>query len=106
VQSDKLGLSMVTSSNQPDRQPVACHTHGSGLQAFVCNHLLSNPSQEWFSQDPDVDNPWPDAWCSVCDAIFLQEGEWNERNEPKIEIQLVCHHCYEMLRSKAQPDGS
>jgi len=65
----------------------------------LCEHLISNPAQEWFSSEPNDDNKWPDAWCATCNAFFQLEGEWTEKNESNIKIKLLCHHCYESFRS-------
>lgn len=81
---------------------IECTTHGSGFQTYVCEHLISNPTQEWFSADPGDESKWPDAWCAACDVYFQQEGEWNNKNESNIKIKLLCHHCYERLRSHEQ----
>ena len=88
----------------PAPEKVECGTHGSGFQTFVCEHLISNPAQEWFSSEPDDENKWPDAWCAACNTFFQQEGEWTEKNESNIKIKLLCHHCYE--RSRSQGDSS
>ncbi len=81
-------------------EQVECATHGSGFQTYVCEHLISDPAQKWFSSEPDDNNKWPDAWCVACNAFFQEEGEWNEKNESKTKIQLLCHHCYERFRSQ------
>ncbi len=81
-------------------EQVECATHGSGFQTYVCEHLISDPAQKWFSSEPDDNNKWPDAWCAACNAFFQEEGEWNEKNESKTKIQLLCHHCYERFRSQ------
>jgi hypothetical protein len=82
---------------------IECVTHGTGFAAYVCEHLMANPSQEWFSGDRDDTNEWPDAWCAICDAHFQAEGEWNAKNEAKLNIKLLCHYCYESKRSKESP---
>jgi hypothetical protein len=83
----------------PHSRKLDCPTHGSGLETFVCEHLVSNPAQEWFSEEQDGDDHrWPDAWCAACDVFFREEGEWNTNNEGKTRIKLLCHHCYEKLR--------
>jgi hypothetical protein len=79
---------------------VECTDHGTGFATYACEHLVSNPAQEWFSREPDEEHKWPDAWCAACDAFFQQQGEWNEKNESKIKTRLLCHHCYEGLRSR------
>lgn len=80
------------------RPRVRCDTHGQAFEAFICEHLLVNPAQKWFSDDPTRENPWPDAWCGQCNALFEELGSWNQRNESKLRIKLICHRCYERLR--------
>jgi len=81
-------------------EEVECATHGKGFQAFACEHLISNPAQKWFSSEPDAKNQWPDAWCAACNVFFQRENAWNEKNESNTKIKLLCHHCYERLRSQ------
>jgi hypothetical protein len=83
-------------------QRIECADHGTGFAAHACAHLVSNPDQLWFSREADEEHKWPDAWCAGCDAFFQEQGEWNERNESKITIELLCHHCYERLRSRGK----
>jgi len=83
-----------------EAKQVACVKHGSGFATYVCEHLVANPAQEWFSSERDDTRQWPDAWCSICDAFFQEEGEWNEKNEAKLKIKLLCHYCYEKKRSQ------
>lgn len=84
----------------PEVKHVECVTHGSGFATYVCEHLFANPAQEWFSGEPDETHQWPDAWCGVCDVFFQEENEWNEKNEAKLKIKLLCHYCYERNRSQ------
>jgi hypothetical protein len=74
---------------------VECSDHGTGFATYACEHLISNPAQEWFSREPDDEDKWPDAWCAACDSFFQEQGEWNEKNESEIKIELLCHQCYE-----------
>jgi hypothetical protein len=87
----------------PGKNRLDCQTHGAAYATYVCEHLTSNPAQEWLSEEPDSENQWPDAWCKACDAFFRQEGEWNEANQENAKMRLVCHYCYETARSKARP---
>jgi hypothetical protein len=48
---------------------------------------------------PNVENKWPDAWCSVCHVAYLRENQWNEKNDEEIEARLFCHKCYEECRA-------
>lgn len=79
---------------------VECSHHGGGFAAYICEHLVANPAQKWFSNEPCEDDRWPDAWCAACELLFLEQGELNEKNQPKREIKLICHHCYESLRGQ------
>ena len=79
---------------------IECSAHSKGFATYVCEHLLENPAQQWFSNKPDDDQPWPDGWCASCEALFLEQGEWNDKNQPLREIKMVCHRCYEKLRSQ------
>jgi hypothetical protein len=82
-----------------ETKQLACVTHGSGFSTYVCEHLAANPRQKWFSSEIDDTHKWPDAWCAICDSFFQREGEWNEKNETNLKIKLVCHYCYESMRS-------
>lgn len=51
---------------------MECDIHVVGLKTFVCEHLVVNPKQEWFSDAPNNTNPWPDSWCAKCDELYHQ----------------------------------
>jgi hypothetical protein len=89
--------------NEKQRR-VDCGDHGKGFSTYLCKHLLAKPRQEWFSETPSKEKPWPDAWCAKCDEAFQEQREWNEANEKIPEIKLVCDRCYETLRSKRIDD--
>jgi hypothetical protein len=80
-------------------EQINCSEHGEANTAYVCEHLIANPVQQWHSDYPSEDSPWPDAWCSACNAEYLKEGGWSERNEDKVSIKTICHYCYENARS-------
>lgn len=85
-----------------ETKELECGTHGVGYQTFVCEHLFADPAQTWFSDDPTESSNWPDAWCARCNDLFLQQREWNDKNESSLKIKLLCHRCYEMIRAKAK----
>jgi hypothetical protein len=74
---------------------ITCKQHGRATTTFVCSHLAAEPMQRWHSARASESNRWPDAWCDLCNAAYLQEGEWNSRNSGKVELKILCHHCYE-----------
>jgi hypothetical protein len=91
---------------QPDarRPEVQCSAHGRGLSTYVCEHLVANPAQSWFSDEPCAAEPWPDGWCAQCERIYQEAGEWNEQSAGRIQIKRVCHRCYESLRRRSTPE--
>lgn len=82
-----------------ERRQIECSQHGRGCATYVCEHILSNPRQEWFSDSPSPTNPWPDAWCIACNQLYEEQGEWNDANSAHLKIKLICHYCYESLRA-------
>ena len=84
----------------PSPDEIECSDHGNGFATYACEHLVSNPAQAWHSSEPDEENKWPDAWCDACEVFFQEQGEWNEKNESKMKIKLLCHHCYEQMRAQ------
>jgi hypothetical protein len=84
-----------------DDERVQCADHGQGRATYVCRHLAADPVQPWFGEPASAERPWPDAWCTACNAAFEAEGEWNERNESAIEISVLCHRCYEDARGRS-----
>jgi hypothetical protein len=87
-------------ANAPEPAYIECAHHGDGFATFICEHLHLDPAQEWFSNEPDEQDRWPDAWCGACETLFQEKGEWSEEDESKREIVVLCHHCYEDLRAR------
>jgi hypothetical protein len=77
-----------------------CTTHGEANEAYVCEHLVKASGLSWCSRRPDKESPWPDAWCGKCHVAYEREGEWNEASEVGVNIEIICHRCYE--RTKAE----
>jgi hypothetical protein len=82
------------------KEKIECETHNIGISTFICAHLLSEPHQEWFSDAQTEIDPWPDAWCSKCEAIFQKEKGWKESKKTKRRIVAICNQCYKQLRSE------
>jgi hypothetical protein len=96
-----LGFAVTVGGSTVAKQ-VKCGTHDVGYATFICEHLMSKPGQEWFSDDPTEGNQWPDAWCAACQDLFQKQGEWNDKNSSGRHIRALCHHCYESLRSQSR----
>ena len=86
-----------------DKAKIDCDWHGRGYATYICEHLLAQPAQKWFSNAPHEEDPWPDAWCGSCETLLREQGEWNNVNEKKANIKVLCHCCYGKLRAKADP---
>ena len=87
---------------------IQCGEHGEAAPTYVCGHLCRHPVQRWFCDAPSPDTPYPDAWCASCNAELLKTGgEWNEHNAGCLDLQILCHHCYQdaMARSVEALDG-
>jgi hypothetical protein len=84
-----------------DSETLHCSTHGESQTTYVCEHLAENAAQRWHCDYPTQDKPWPDAWCTCCNAEFLKQGEWNEKNEGVINIKLLCSSCYERRKGES-----
>lgn len=70
----------------PHSKKLDCPIHGSGLETFVCEHLVSNPVQEWFSEEQDGDDRrWPDAWCVACDVFSRRKANGTQIMRGKLE---------------------
>ena len=84
-----------------DQNKIVCSKHGDSYTTYVCSHLINKENKEWYSDTPDKDNEWPDAWCGECQKHYEAEGEWNEKSENATgenAIKVLCHNCYTELR--------
>ena len=81
---------------------MACESHGNLQAAFVCQHLFSGSGRgfNWAEDPDDPDARCPDAWCNACEAIWQEEGEWNEHAMAFADIKVVCVLCYESIRER------
>jgi hypothetical protein len=80
---------------------VNCSEHGIADPAYVCQHL-NLKEKVGFIQSYDLDNPDNEilnAWCSECDKILMEEGEWNDRSESFANIRMICSECFYKMRS-------
>lgn len=75
---------------------VQCATHGESEATYVCCHLAAGNFGLGFNRnEPEENNPFPDAWCDDCERIRVAHGGWNEESEKLMKIQLLCSGCYQ-----------
>ena len=84
-----------------DPDTVQCKTHGESGATYICKHLAENRAQRWHCDYPSEDNPWPDAWCDLCNAEFLKQNEWNDANQEFAGIRIFCSSCYERAKGES-----
>lgn len=83
-----------------ERDRIVCSSHGETPATFACRHLASGVACGFHSA-PTADDPWPDAWCDLCDeTLAASGGEWDEASENVADIKLLCAHCYEAARER------
>lgn len=80
-------------------ETIQCATHGESSQSFACIHLTGETSGLGFNRDePDNENPFPDAWCDNCEIIRAAHDGWSDEAQKLTEIVLLCSGCYERAR--------
>lgn len=78
---------------------IQCDTHGECFATFVCTHLLVESAGLGFNRnEPDDEEPFPDAWCDNCEIIRVAHDGWDEESEKLAEISMICSGCYERAR--------
>ena len=65
----------------------------------MCKHLLDGAGLGFFCDAEDVSNPYPDAWCSECERLRGESGEFDS-DYARATFKLVCGACYEEIKTK------
>jgi hypothetical protein len=62
-------------------------------------HLVGEIAGLGFNRnEPDDENPFPDAWCDECEVICAAHGGWSDEAQKLTKIALLCSGCYERAR--------
>ena len=79
-----------------------CSRHGQRRLAFICKHLQYGENVGFNEGDDEFDPEWPfkNAWCSECDKVLMEEGEWNDISEGYAQIMAICEGCYEEIKER------
>jgi len=78
---------------------VTCERHGRSVAAVVCCHMIESDEAVGFvenSSDPDD----LQAWCELCEEMFLAEGDKTPAFEEFNDRAIICRECYRTLKSK------
>jgi len=80
-------------------KPMTCERHGKSYATFVCSHLVGGEGLGLVvAYDPD--DLRPEAWCAQCDAVLMEDGEWNDRSEAFANFKAICANCYDEVRRR------
>ena len=82
---------------------IDCKTHGKGIAACVCRHLLDEPDGKHFIENSSEPGDLQ-AWCNLCEDVFLEEGDMTERFKEFHALRLVCESCYSSIRARCTND--
>ena len=77
---------------------ITCSTHGPGVGAVVCGHMVSDGGTVVGFVENSSDPNDLQAWCNECEALFLREGEMTEEFRQFTKMSIVCVVCYSTLK--------
>jgi hypothetical protein len=79
---------------EADDDTIHCERHGPARAAFVCQHLVHGSGLRFRHSD---NGPFPDAWCSDCDALMMRTGHWTAEAERVAGIKIVSQRFIERI---------
>lgn len=79
---------------------VICGKHGSTPATWACRHVTAGVACGFHADEASSDNPWPDAWCDLCEEALQEAGEWTDDASRVADIKALCTHCYEVARAR------
>lgn len=74
-------------------EKIVCDTHGETPVCFVCEHIPNGVACGFHTDEDDPKDAWPNAFCDFCMNLFETAEE-----EPDLEPEVLCTHCYEAAR--------
>ena len=88
--SDKFGLAPLT---------IMC-AHGQRPSAIVCGHMLDARDEVVGFVENCSDPADLQAWCELCEQLFLSEENKTPQFLEYNQMALVCDLCYEGLKAR------
>jgi hypothetical protein len=85
-----------------DQRTIHCNRHGDNREALMCKHLLHGSRQGFLFDAEELDNPFPDAWCSECERVRTEKGESGVFSDEYAcaNFKLVCGECYQEIKAR------
>ena len=87
-----------------DTSTIACGTHGKRVASIVCIHLLTAKDRCLGFVENSSDPLDLQAWCSACEAKFLEEGDMTQEFREFNDMHLVCDFCYATIKARHSSD--
>jgi Family of unknown function (DUF6882) len=78
-----VGFVVTDEDKATDSNQVECDDHGSGFEAYVCEHLVSNPEQKWFSNEPDEEDKCRTRGVRIAKLYFKSRVSGTKRTNQK-----------------------
>jgi hypothetical protein len=86
-------------SNDDEPLYVDCAPHGRRVAAVVCCHMLESREPVGVIENSSDPNDLQ-AWCELCEEMFLAEGDKTDAFEAFNDRAIVCCDCYQALKRK------
>ncbi len=77
---------------------ISCSKHGTKTSAVVCRHHLDIRDREVGFVENSSDPDDLQAWCDLCEAKFLEEGDKTDAFLAFNRFAVVCIECYARLK--------
>ena len=101
--TESLDVALESNVTDGSKQTIECEDHGASRATLICCHLRLRGRTERIgffegedSEDPELTD-WRCGWCSACDVVLAEEGEWNDRSEAFADAAIVCEQCFEQI---------
>lgn len=90
------------SSESSESHLIQCGTHGPMGIAVVCCHLLEPTDRilGFVENEPDPEDPDPQAWCDECETRFLAEGGLTDAFRAFNGMRVICEACFIGIRAR------
>lgn len=94
----------MTHGDDPDDRPatIDCEIHGTSRGAIVCRHLLRPTDAILGFVENSSDPNDLQAWCDLCEEMFLREQALTEAFREFNDFAVVCIACYARMKKLHQ----
>lgn len=85
-----------------DEEPlmVDCGPHGRRVAAVACRHLVDVKDRKVGFIENSSEPDDLQAWCGLCEKLYVEEGEMSERFRKFNDMAIVCAVCYLEMKER------